>query len=76
MTADRSFAPLRYDVVKDCAEELIRMAGSGDIEARSAVQVLQERVPAANGQEMRMAVEVALECVLGIDEDEDGAQDH
>lgn len=73
MTADRSFAPLRYNVVKDCAEELIRMAGSGEIEARSAVQVLQERVPAANGQEMRMAVE--LECVLGIDEDEDGAQD-
>lgn len=75
MTANRSFAPLRYDVVKDCAEELIRMAGSGDIEARSAVEMLRERVPAANGQEMRMALEVALECILGLDDDEDDAPD-
>lgn len=73
MTADRSIPPPRYHVVKDCAAELIRLAHSDDIETRSAVEVLHDRVPAATGREMRMAVEVALECVMATDEDdEDG----
>jgi len=69
MPRDHAGEPLRYQVVKDCAEELIRMAGSAEAESRSPVEVLHERVPEASGREMRMAVEVALECVLGVDPD-------
>jgi hypothetical protein len=71
MSDDRRFEPLRYDVVKDCAEELIRLASSADVEERNAVEVLHERVPEASAREMQMAVEVALECVLGPDDPDD-----
>ncbi len=66
---------LRYDVVRLCAQELLWFASTGDTENTNPTDLLRARVPSVTPAEMQAAIEVALECTLGVDYDPEDEAD-